>query len=63
MSKNYTQPLCHGCWDQQRPDQPSDRSKNTGPTETCCECGETTTSGIYVRVDPDTVPHPSEARS
>lgn len=27
--------------------------------EHCCYCNQQTTSGIYVRVDPDTVLHPT----
>jgi hypothetical protein len=58
MAKNWTQPVCTTCWDDEHPFRHPVRIANPD-TETCCYCGTPTTSGIYVRVDPDTVPHPT----
>jgi hypothetical protein len=55
---NWTQPICDDCWDVRNPTRTSVRI-NGGYRETCAFCGVTTTSGIYVRVDPTTVPHPT----
>ena len=55
---SWTQPTCDDCWDERHPTHPSPR-RPTSMEETCCYCGELTLSGIYVRVDPRTVPHPT----
>jgi hypothetical protein len=59
---SWTQPICLGCWNEQHPDrQPTTVATLVLSTpEFCCYCGEAATSGIYVRVDPATVPHPQE---
>lgn len=53
---SWTQPLCEACWDDRRPGHIPARSM--GAVETCCLCGAATTSGIYIRMDPQTVPFP-----
>jgi hypothetical protein len=55
---SWTQPICDDCWDEDHPDKPSPR-RGAGHAENCCKCEITTQSGIYIRVDPETVPHPT----
>lgn len=57
MSDWTAMPVCDVCWDRQHPDKPSPRL-GIGATEICCQCGDLTNSGIYVRLDRDTVPFP-----
>jgi hypothetical protein len=52
------QPLCDDCWMQEH-QQPPARRRSGSELETCCRCGGLTRSGIYVEVDPQTVPWPS----
>lgn len=57
---SWTQPACDDCWDERNPDRPARRIiAGYRATEKCCYCGGATTSGIYVRENPDTVPHPT----
>lgn len=60
---SFTQAVCFDCWNERNPESqvgPDDpRRSNTGPDERCCDCGAATTSGVYIRVDPSTVPFPS----
>ena len=69
---SWTQPVCTHCWvaENSVPDddggalirQPN-RLKIEGFMEAlqrCCKCGRATTSNIFVRIDPTTVPYPSE---
>jgi hypothetical protein len=58
---SWTQPICDDCWDAEHPASPSPR-RGQGNPERCCKCGEPTASGIYIRVDPQTVDHPSVTR-
>lgn len=47
----WTHSLCDPCFEKRRDaDRPVTRLKNPDP-EVCCDCGETTTSGIYFRAD------------
>lgn len=58
---NWTQPQCQPCWDERNPDREPVKIRDELATpEICAWCGETTRAGIYVRVDPRTVPFPSE---
>lgn len=58
---NFTQPLCCRCWNIRHPDKQVERERDGhGPVERCCDCGWSTASGIYIRVDPKTVTYPSE---
>lgn len=52
-----TQSCCDDCWWKRRQQEPY-RMKDA-EEETCCYCGEKNTSGIYVRVDPRLVAHPT----
>jgi hypothetical protein len=59
---SWTQAVCEDCWDTWSPGR--DPVRMVKPmTEVCCVCGEKTKSGIYVRADPKTVPHPRKERS
>jgi hypothetical protein len=51
-SYSWTQPLCDRCWLEY--DQTGrDAIRARGDVETCVHCGESTSSGIYVRINPD----------
>ena len=52
MSK-WTHAICTPCWNTQNPDRPSTNGREEGPGERCCWCGHVTTSGIYLRADPN----------
>jgi len=54
---SWTQPLCEDCWDERYLSRVSVRDVD-GPAETCCLCGHATTSGIFIRIDPASVPFP-----
>jgi hypothetical protein len=58
---NWTQASCVDCWDRNNPDRRSDPDAEytNGAIEVCAWCGGKTISGIYVRVDPKTVPFPT----
>ena len=51
MSDGWNHSLCQRCWDLSRTGQTPVRLTNPDP-ETCCGCGDTHTSGIYVRAEP-----------
>lgn len=54
----WTQPSCQQCYSNRYPGMSP--SKFTEPeAETCCFCGQETHDGIYVRLDPYAVPHPT----
>lgn len=60
---NWTQALCENCWIKDNPDRPPVvMNPEFADLETCCKCGAGTYSGIYVRVDPTTVPYPTRDR-
>lgn len=60
---NWTQPICEICYDLRYPGRlPTTLLPSHRETELCCDCGFTTTSGIYVRVDPRTVEYPAPDR-
>lgn len=61
---NWSQPICRPCWDDRNPGrEPYTINQEYGPVEPerCCYCnallGE---RQIYIRVDPRTVPFPTE---
>jgi hypothetical protein len=58
---SWTQPVCDDDWAERNPDRPNPVRMNPEFTEQeqCCYCGKPTKSGIYVRVDPATVPFPA----
>ena len=58
---SWTQPCCDDDWIEHHPGREPTRIKpEFADEETCCYCGQVTVSGIYVRVNPHEVPHPSE---
>lgn len=52
--------MCDPCWAREGPDREPVRRIDPD-LERCAWCGQSTRSGIYVRVDPDTVPYPRDA--
>lgn len=59
---SWTQPVCDECWWSMRSHRPyrfKPDGSDEGPLEVCCFCGNGTTSGIYMRVDPRHVDYPS----
>lgn len=59
-SSSRTQPICNGCWTARNPDHPSTvKILLRARSEECCYCAAPTRSGIYVRVDPAMVLHPT----
>ena len=59
---SWTQPCCDDCWDRDNPDRLSPR-RGQGAPEICCHCGLETRSGIYIRIDPTTVAHPTRTNT
>jgi hypothetical protein len=47
--------ICDPCWEAREPTRTPVR-RTIPQEEVCCYCGARTTSGIYVRDDPDLVP-------
>ncbi len=56
----FTQAVCAPCWNERNPANHVIPGYTGGELETCCYCGNETLSGLYVRVDPTTVPYPQE---
>ena len=61
---HWTQPLCELHWASRNPDgrKPHVLKAEHRTDETCCDCGQTTNAGIYMRIDPTTVNHPASAQ-
>lgn len=55
----WTQPICLSCWGCLYPHLPRHQVRNDH-SRICCRCGAATTAGIYIRIDPASVPYPSE---
>lgn len=55
---SFTQPICEECWWEQHASDPARLREDVRDDEICAFCGRPTFSGIYVRVDPSTVPFP-----
>jgi len=53
---SWTQAICNNCWSEWYEYEPF-RTREP-EVEICCYCGQETLSGIYVRIDPKTVPFP-----
>jgi RNA polymerase subunit RPABC4/transcription elongation factor Spt4 len=58
----WNQPVCDRCWALIRPNREPARLVQA-ESETCAVCGQDTTSGIYVRMDPSSVAYPAGAFS
>jgi len=61
------QPFCDRCWDQYtrqngQPGRFPVRMKDP-PAERCCICDDLVWSGIYVRIDAESVPYPKKERA
>ena len=63
---DWNQPVCEGCWIRKHTKVVAGQRDLTrvpvrvsdAPVERCCYCGGMTFVGIYVRIDPETVPFP-----
>lgn len=55
---SWTQPCCNICWVTNNPGR-EPMTLQEAEREECVYCGEQTYSGIYVRIDPKTAPHPT----
>lgn len=56
---NWTQPICQKCWDTRF--APREPVRLRFPEmQKCCYCGEGCTGDIWIRVDPRTVPYPTD---
>jgi hypothetical protein len=56
----WRQNICDDCWAEQEPGREPIRLKEEfRETERCSWCGKFTTSGIYRRADPASVPYPA----
>lgn len=55
---SWTQPCCEECWAERNPNREPTRLR-VAELEACVYCGHNVRSGIYVRVNPATVPHPT----
>jgi hypothetical protein len=52
-------PICDGCYDSRYPGRPPVRIRVAmGDVEQCCDCGNFTESGIWIRDDPRCVQYP-----
>jgi len=58
---SWTQPACNRCFEARHPGKTPSRLVDPD-VEVCCFCGAATPSGIFVRVDPTTVPHAHRLR-
>lgn len=57
---SWTQPCCDDCWNERNPDRQAYKFvEKYREKETCVYCGNTTQSGIYVRVDPAEAKYPT----
>lgn len=53
----WTHALCDTCYEQREPGrEPTRLTEPFVQVETCCFCGDETTSGIYYRLDPNKAP-------
>ncbi len=59
---NWTQPICAGCYAlRMMPGRAPVRiSEDRAEAEACCDCGQETRDGIYMRLDPRTVKFPAK---
>lgn len=51
--------MCMPCWVRDNGARQPHAMRNA-EAERCCKCGAPTQSGIYVRLNPTTVPYPAE---
>lgn len=55
---SWRQPICGMCHRLRYPGRPPIRQAER-ERETCVDCGQPTTSGIYIRIDPACAKHPT----
>lgn len=53
----WSHAICAPCWEERFPDL-TPYVLAIPDLELCCFCGEDTEAGIYIRDDPQAVPHP-----
>lgn len=58
---SFTQPCCGACFLDFAPGRRPTRVLGA-ESERCCHCGMHTDEGIYIRVDPATVPYPTRTK-
>lgn len=58
---SFTQPICADCYDRRYPGREPARVIDA-ELEACCDCARSANEGIYIRVDPATVAHPTRLR-
>ena len=58
---SWTQPACETCFAGVLPkcENPVRIREDLRDEEVCCMCGRANTSGLFIRVNPSTVPHPT----
>jgi hypothetical protein len=64
-SYSWTQPACDTCFAETFPSvtNPARMVKEMRTDERCCMCGAVDRSGIFIRINPSTVPYPTEEAS
>ncbi len=45
----WTHSICEDCWNEREPLEPVRLKPEIRQAESCCYCGQTHTSGIYIR--------------
>jgi hypothetical protein len=58
---SWTQPCCDDCWFERNPGRKPVRLI-AAEIETCVYCGEPTHDGLYVRIDPQLAPYPTNVK-
>lgn len=59
---SFTQPCCEDCWTRAWGQHREPTRLREPEDEVCCHCGRMTLSGIFVRVDPSSVPNPTRLK-
>lgn len=54
---SWTQPICKNCYTKDNPDR-EPLALQYPERENCCKCGELAVDGIYIRIDPESIPYP-----
>lgn len=59
LGSMWRQPVCDDCWRMVEGEKAPMRLVDP-PQETCALCGSSTSSGVYIRLDPRVVPFPGD---
>ena len=59
---DWTQAVCSECWNERNPERQVTNAATIHVGDVCCYCGNEATTGIYVRIDPTTVPYSAVKR-